>query len=1117
MSNSIETENGPVLLTAEIGRSGLRQFGGVVSEEFDPDLRGIRGLRIFDEMRRNDPTVAMGLRLIKWVIGRVQWNVQPGGETAADKEAATFLESCMEDMSITWSKFVRDALTCLEFGFCLPGDALISDALGRPKPIEEVRPGDEVLANTGVARTVEATSRRYYNGDIVQIKARGQTLPLRLTPEHRVWTKDGWKQAGDLEKGDLLLQPALPLAQGGDYLSGWLVGVYLAEGHRKTGNPRSIVFTVHQKEAEELTQRLREWHEQYTEDKREKVLAMIGTGISTNAIHEATGADPKSIKRWASGGPCTRWAPTYALVKKNAAHVNYTNELFSDLIKEWVDPVPPGKHVGAHHKTLAKLPTDCDFARGILDGWIWGDGSDGRGKNGTITGTTMSRNLAWQMLLIAGSLGIPANLKRHHKTGGWNVSVTPQKIMVGTRNEERQQQVETLWAQGLGYSQIARIIGVTPTAIWSRLRYKQKDPFIQPLQSLASPEGVYRQIESVERVPYTGLVYDLQVAVDHTFLACGCVVSNSWLETVYKQRNTADGSPNSRYDDGRIGWRKFVLIGQDSLLHWKFDETGGVKTFVQLVLYQAPGAPIVDIPIEKSILFRIDDEKNNPEGISLLRSVYTPWYKKKMIEEIECIGIERDLTGVLIIYMPASATQTDKDKAQQLLEQFRADDMAGFIAPQFGPGEHERWRFEIINSPGNKTINTNEVVQRYQVEIARNFLAQFLLLGQSSGSWALSRDMSDVFEIALMAILRNLEETINRFMVPPLFRLNDFGTLTKLPEIRAGKVSHGDVSNFADAMQKLTTSKLLTPSAQLEQFVRQEMELPELTEDEIKEQEEARKNAQALQAKAAQAAPNEPITEETGQDEPQGKVNEKPKPKPTEPQKATEPDDDFELPNPEDDDWWEQFERESDKRLNEKRRTGLALRFTRPYGYDAKMEERAEQFRAEMSDLARRLREGEINIRTWEQRSRERILVNTADAYRLGVAKAQNVPPTKVRLSTEQRRAAVDAAQNQLDYFAKFAREVRAKQDAGQELTTGLDARAIMYGGSVRGTLNEAWLGEGDPEESLRWVRAKSDSCETCLRMDGKTKSAQEWLDGGILPGQNTRCKTNCGCKLQPV
>src|SRR3990167_8668402 len=109
------------------------------------------------------------------------------------------------------------------------------------------------------------------------------------------------------------------------------------------------------------------------------------------------------------------------------------------------------------------------------------------------------------------------------------------------------------------------------------------------------------------------------------------------FETVYKIRKGDARQPGpriskSRFDDGKIGWRKFCLIGQDTLApgnSWMFnDEDGSLKGCNQL---PPVGTPFIrnrqwyiSIPIEKMVLFRTTAEKNNPEGRALTLDTPVP-------------------------------------------------------------------------------------------------------------------------------------------------------------------------------------------------------------------------------------------------------------------------------------------------------------------------------------------------------------------------------------------------------------------------------------------------------------------------------------------------------------
>ena len=119
----------------------------------------------------------------------------------------------------------------------------------------------------------------------------------------------------------------------------------------------------------------------------------------------------------------------------------------------------------------------------------------------------------------------------------------------------------------------------------------------------------------------------------------------SFHEVVYKIRrgpHERNSKFRSKHSDGKIGWRRMPIRSQDTLHEWMFDDEGDIKAFVQ---HNPNTSKIVVIPLSKGLLFRTRVSRDNPEGKSLLRNAYRPWYFKKHIEEIEGIGIERDLAG----------------------------------------------------------------------------------------------------------------------------------------------------------------------------------------------------------------------------------------------------------------------------------------------------------------------------------------------------------------------------------------------------------------------------------------------------------------------------------------
>lgn len=101
----------------EIGRIGQRRYGGTIYEEFLHELRGTRGIEVYREMSENDDVVGAILFAIEMLVRQCDWNVEPGGDAAKDKEAAEFVESCMHDMQDTWTDTISEILSFLTYGW----------------------------------------------------------------------------------------------------------------------------------------------------------------------------------------------------------------------------------------------------------------------------------------------------------------------------------------------------------------------------------------------------------------------------------------------------------------------------------------------------------------------------------------------------------------------------------------------------------------------------------------------------------------------------------------------------------------------------------------------------------------------------------------------------------------------------------------------------------------------------------------------------------------------------------------------------------------------------------------------------------------------------------------
>jgi hypothetical protein len=303
------------------------------------------------------------------------------------------------------------------------------------------------------------------------------------------------------------------------------------------------------------------------------------------------------------------------------------------------------------------------------------------------------------------------------------------------------------------------------------------------------------------------------------------------FEIVYKVRKGPDMSPQSEENDGRVGWRKFALRSQETVWQWEFDEEGGVQGLWQ---QGPPNWERVFIPMEKLLLFRARIEKNNPEGRSILRGAYRSWYFKKTFEELEGIGVERDLVGLPVLTPPEDFDLDDSDNdetrewAQELVTHIHRDEQEGVLLP---PG----WKLELLGAPGQKQFDVDVIINRLDKRIAMSVLAQFMLLGmEKNGSYALSENQSDLFMLSIIGWMNSITEVINRYAIPRLFQLNpEFRSkgMKKLPKVQPVRVTPPDLTELSNFLFKLARVGLVTPDEQMASDLRRMALLVETPND----------------------------------------------------------------------------------------------------------------------------------------------------------------------------------------------------------------------------------------------------------------------------------------------
>lgn len=214
----------------EFGISGLQRFGGSVMEDYLQDWAALSRMVPLVKRMIDHPTISAILFAVEMTIRSAEWSVEPVGEEKADKDAAEFLESCLDDMSHTMDDHVVQALTMVPYGFAPfetvykrrrgpdrdPAsnydDGLIGWRKFAYRAPETLSPGDEWVFDeaggvqgmnqspppAGQKVTIPIEKMLLYRTTSAKNNPQGRALAVD-TP---IPTPDGWRTMGELQIGD---------------------------------------------------------------------------------------------------------------------------------------------------------------------------------------------------------------------------------------------------------------------------------------------------------------------------------------------------------------------------------------------------------------------------------------------------------------------------------------------------------------------------------------------------------------------------------------------------------------------------------------------------------------------------------------------------------------------------------------------------------------------------------------------------------------------------------------------------------------------------------------------------------------------------------------------------
>ncbi len=329
------------------------------------------------------------------------------------------------------------------------------------------------------------------------------------------------------------------------------------------------------------------------------------------------------------------------------------------------------------------------------------------------------------------------------------------------------------------------------------------EPAGQSEGDTAARDFLLANMDQMNRQTWRSFVYDCLSAIEFGF---------SISEIVLEKR-----------DDGRMWLRNIEPRGQDTLWEWEFDEKDNATAYIQRDLLTGEQ---YFIPLEKCVHITFRGRKGNPQGEPILYSLYRPWRMLKDFENLEAIGVERDVGGVPVLTMPEQPlSPTDIQALKDALKGFRMDEEVYFLLPN--------GMVLTAYAGGTKSYNIGEIIDRKKKEILMRTHSQFLMLGMEQvGTQALVKGSQDFFMYGLRSVQEELLEAWNQQLVPLLFKVNHFAGMTDYPHITWGDPGQIDLKAWIDAYAAGVASKLITPVREDEERARDLMDLSQLPEGE---------------------------------------------------------------------------------------------------------------------------------------------------------------------------------------------------------------------------------------------------------------------------------------------
>jgi len=294
--------------------------------------------------------------------------------------------------------------------------------------------------------------------------------------------------------------------------------------------------------------------------------------------------------------------------------------------------------------------------------------------------------------------------------------------------------------------------------------------------------------EALERPANAGgMTTPLELVIGQ--MTSACLYRRAYFEKVF------------RVDGGRVNYGKLAFRPASTCHLLRDKDDYSFKGFRQRFL-KANDWVAVDIPPDKAFVYIHGQHRDPLNGISDLETAFTIFESKQKVRFLWYAFLENQSMPKAI----AKAAVTDTTVQRELAE--KASTLKGGGVIGLGPDE-ELLPFE---SSGRGAAEFKAAMDYLSVEMAGSVLAAFTELpADGKGSYALSKDQSDLFLRSRQAILSEMAAALTSWVLADLCLWN-FGVGAAVPTFKFQPLTEGDVEQPLGLLQALATSAATNPA-----------------------------------------------------------------------------------------------------------------------------------------------------------------------------------------------------------------------------------------------------------------------------------------------------------------